>query len=147
MIKSIATENNYPFRTNHPRAEYFAACCPECMAASQIIEGHSQCSDEAVKMKANMWKKLEEPVLTQVGWMVPMLPPFHDCEVEATSIEDFMLRYYRPERYHGRDDWFKDVVYSDVLLASHRKHLEERGWDIISLHDSVTGKVVCYRPR
>ena len=60
-------------------------------------------------------------------------------QVQATSIEDFMLRYYKPDRYHGRG-----ADYAAVLLQSHRECLRRDGVDIISHHDSVTGEVVAY---
>lgn len=65
---------------------------------------------------------------------------FSDCEVKAKSVKHFLEKYYRPDRYHERGE-----EYAKVLLASHELHFERYGYDIISRHDSVTGKVVCFR--
>jgi hypothetical protein len=62
---------------------------------------------------------------------------FLDNRVEAASVAEFLDRYYRPERYKGQGE-----EYAAVLLASHEKDFRENGYDIISHHDSVTGKVV-----
>ena len=64
---------------------------------------------------------------------------FRKDEVKAFSLEDFMDRYYKPDRYRGRG-----LDYAAGLLASKRADLEQDGWTIISHHDSVTGKVVAY---
>jgi len=65
--------------------------------------------------------------------------PFRDDRVEAESVADFLERYYRPDRYHGRGE-----DYAAAVLASHEKHFEKHGYDIISRHESMTGKVVAY---
>jgi len=64
---------------------------------------------------------------------------FENDRVDALSVADFLARYYRLDRYHGRGE-----EYAAAVLASHEKHFEERGFDIISRHESVTGRVVAY---
>lgn len=59
--------------------------------------------------------------------------------VEAKSISDFLARYYKPERYNGRGE-----DYASCLLASHEEHLAEEGYDFITHHDSITGRVVSF---
>lgn len=58
---------------------------------------------------------------------------------DVASVEDFLARYYRPERYTGRGE-----QYATGLLASYRRELNERGHVFISRHDSVTARVVSY---
>lgn len=64
---------------------------------------------------------------------------FRDYEVKAESIADFLNRYYRPERYTGRGE-----EYAATLLQSHQEDFKRDGYDIISHHDSVTGRTVAY---
>ena len=64
---------------------------------------------------------------------------FENDRVEAESVKDFLERYYRPDRYHGRGE-----DYAASLLASHEAYFERHGYDVISRHDSVMGKVVVY---
>ena len=64
---------------------------------------------------------------------------FKNARVEAESVKDFLEKYYKPDRYHGRGE-----DYAASLLASHEVHFERYGYDVISRHDSVTGKVVAY---
>ena len=58
---------------------------------------------------------------------------------EAESVADFLARYYKPERYTGRGE-----EYAAHLLASHEEHLAEEGYDFITHHDSITGRVVSF---
>ena len=64
---------------------------------------------------------------------------FKKYEVKAEGIADFLAKYYKPDRYTGRGD-----EYANALLKSHEKDFKSRGFDMISHHDSVTGKVVSY---
>ena len=64
---------------------------------------------------------------------------FADNAVPAKSIEDFLNRYYKPERFRGRGE-----EYAACLIASHQRDFDREGYDIISHHDSVTGQVVAY---
>lgn len=68
-----------------------------------------------------------------------MFEKFMQYKVTAESVEDFLERYYKPDRYHGRGE-----EYAAVLLASHQADFEQHGYDIISHHDSVTGQVVAF---
>jgi len=67
---------------------------------------------------------------------------FRDCAVKASSLDDFLNRYYKPERYRGRGE-----AYAATLRASHQADLERDGCDVISRHDSVTGQTVAYFPK
>jgi hypothetical protein len=64
---------------------------------------------------------------------------FEGRKVEATSVSDFLARFYRPERYTGRGE-----DYAAALLASHQMDFDRQGYDIISHYDSVTGQVVAF---
>lgn len=64
---------------------------------------------------------------------------FENNRVEAESVRDFLKRYYKLGRYHGRGE-----ECAAGLLASHEADFEQYGHDIISRHDSVTGQVVAY---
>lgn len=54
-----------------------------------------------------------------------------------TSVEEFLSRYYKAERYTGRG-----ADYAALLLASYNREMSERGYCFISSHDSVTGRTV-----
>jgi len=64
---------------------------------------------------------------------------FEDKAVAADSIEDFLDRYYKPQRFRERGE-----EYAAVLIASHQADFDRHGYDIISHHDSVTGRVVAW---
>lgn len=61
--------------------------------------------------------------------------------VGATSLEDFMSRYYKLDRYTGRGE-----EYAAGLLSSYQVELEQNGIVFITHHDSVTGECVSYVP-
>ena len=58
---------------------------------------------------------------------------------DVKTIQDFLNRYYKHDRYKGRGE-----KYAVCLLASHTETLEEHGVDWISHHDSNTGTVVSF---
>lgn len=64
---------------------------------------------------------------------------FKECAVPATSVQDFLARYYKAERYTGRGE-----EYAQGLLASYQKEFETEGYVFISRHDSNTGKSVSF---
>jgi len=64
---------------------------------------------------------------------------FEKYAVEAGSLEDFMMRYYKRDRYTGRGE-----EYAQTLLASYQEDMDKFGIAWISHHDSVTGEVVSY---
>jgi hypothetical protein len=64
---------------------------------------------------------------------------FKKYEVQANSVADFLQRFYKADRYHGRGK-----EYAAVLLTSHEADFAAEGFDIISHHDSVTGNVVSF---
>ena len=64
---------------------------------------------------------------------------FGDNAVQASSVKDFLDRYYRADRYTGRG-----TEYADALVASHQQSFAKHGFTIISRHDSRTGEVVAF---
>jgi len=64
---------------------------------------------------------------------------FENNAVSADSVEDFLDRYYKPQRFRGRGE-----EYAQALIASHQADFDRYGYDIISHHDSVTGRVVAW---
>lgn len=64
---------------------------------------------------------------------------FADCAVTAESVANFLDHYYKPDRYRGRGP-----EYAATLLASHEADFARDGFDLISHHDSVTGKTVAF---
>ncbi len=64
---------------------------------------------------------------------------FVNDQVPAASVADFLNRYYKPERYHGRG-----AEYAAILLAAYEEDFAREGYVIISHHDNVTGKIVAY---
>jgi hypothetical protein len=64
---------------------------------------------------------------------------YEKYRVEAASVEDFLDRYYKPERFRGRGE-----DYAASLLASYTADLERDGYVIVSHHDSITGRVVAF---
>lgn len=68
---------------------------------------------------------------------------FERYAVKASSVADFMMRYYKPDRYTLRTKatGWSDTYASD-LLASYEADFAEKGWVIISHYDSMTGNIV-----
>ncbi len=64
---------------------------------------------------------------------------FKKYQVEADSIEDFIRKYGKHDRYYGRGE-----EYMKVCLASHKKDFEKYGFDFITHHNSKTGETVSY---
>ena len=65
---------------------------------------------------------------------------FWEARVEARSVEDFLDRYYKPERYGGHSE----AAHAATLLRSHQEYFKEYGYAHISRHDSVTGHAVSF---
>jgi hypothetical protein len=70
------------------------------------------------------------------------VPPFIGKEVDAESLEDFCLRYYKPDRYMGRGQ-----DYATAVLKSQRRDMGIFGFALINRHESITGKNVVWRGR
>jgi len=65
---------------------------------------------------------------------------FKDCQVtDVTTLEEFLLKYYKHERYLGRGE-----EYAAVVLASHRADYEEYGMDWMGPFESITGSAVSF---
>lgn len=52
--------------------------------------------------------------------------------VEAESIQDYLTRYYRPDRM------------TDTLQASYEEELQKNGYVCTSWHDNVTGQFIAW---
>lgn len=64
-------------------------------------------------------------------------------EVEAESVEDYLNRHYRPERFRGRGE-----EYATRLIASYQRELEQYGYCLTSHHDTIYGRaIVWYGPK
>lgn len=61
-----------------------------------------------------------------------------DCE----DLKQFLQKYYKYERYKGRGD-----EYAYYLFMSHRDYLLDHGFDFISKHDSITGRIAAFYPK
>jgi predicted RNA-binding protein with EMAP domain len=59
--------------------------------------------------------------------------------VQASSVADFLERYYQPGRYRGRGE-----QYAAGLLGSYEREFTELGYCYVSYHDSATGRSVTY---
>lgn len=66
---------------------------------------------------------------------------FRDDAVVATSLDDFLDRFYKPDRYRGRGE-----AYAAVIRAGAKNDLCEYGFTWMSRYESVTGRVVAYYP-
>lgn len=64
---------------------------------------------------------------------------FKKYAVPAASVRDFLLRYYRPER-------FTELCTIGVRTKSHEEDVQCDGYTFISHHDSVTGRIVAFFP-
>lgn len=62
-----------------------------------------------------------------------------EYRVRAKSVEDFLARYYKPDRYTGRGP-----EYAAALLASYQRDFDEHGYCVTSHHDSKSGEVVAF---
>ncbi|MDX9863227.1 MAG: hypothetical protein RBT34_00325 [Anaerolineaceae bacterium] len=70
---------------------------------------------------------------------IKMKKSYRDHAVPADSVADFLARYYKTDRYHGRGK-----EYAAILLASYEKDFAKDGFCFISRHDSKTGQVVSF---
>lgn len=61
------------------------------------------------------------------------------CAVKAENMHDFLLQYYKSERYAGRGRDYMHTCQENALAD-----LAEHGYTVISHHDSVTGREVAF---
>lgn len=59
--------------------------------------------------------------------------------VRAKSVEEYLDKYYKQNRYKGRGE-----EYAKVLLNSYKSEYKERGYVCTSHHDNVTGKLIAW---
>ncbi len=59
---------------------------------------------------------------------------------DVKSVRGFHEKYHKPERYTGRG-----TEYVAAVLASSDREIADYGYTIITHHDSITGKTICYR--
>lgn len=62
--------------------------------------------------------------------------------LDCIDLKSFMEKYYKHDRYQGRGE-----EYTYNLFMSHRDYLLNHGFDFISRHDSITGRVVSFYPK
>jgi len=62
--------------------------------------------------------------------------------VNCDTTEEFLDRYYKPDRFRGRGE-----EYAQVLIDSHEQDFIKDGYDLISYHDSVLGVTVWRYPK
>lgn len=65
----------------------------------------------------------------------------NEQHVEASSVADFLSRYKKHDRFHGRGE-----DYIQAQIATYQADLDRDGYVFISRHDSVTGQIVVWRP-
>ena len=85
-----------------------------------------------------------------IGWIwgaldhrAQLRAQFEQYAVEAASVADFMARWYKTDRYTGRNKttgWDDD--YASGLLASYEAAFAKDGYISIGEHESVTGRIV-----
>lgn len=66
---------------------------------------------------------------------------FRAAAVVATSLDDFLERFYKHERYRGRGE-----DYAAAVRAQCEEELHREGFTFITRHSSVTGKTAAYYP-
>jgi hypothetical protein len=64
---------------------------------------------------------------------------FKQYKVEAKSVEEFCLEYYKHKKLHNRGE-----SYIRIIIESKIKELKENGFTFISHHDSKTGEIVSF---
>ena len=62
-----------------------------------------------------------------------------DIVVQAESVENFLDKYYKHDRFRGRGE-----EYANILLKSHQEEYDRRGFTFISQHESNTGRIVSF---
>jgi len=67
---------------------------------------------------------------------------FRRYAVPAPSVRDFLERFYKPERFHGRG-----AAYAEGLIRSYEDEVREQGYTFISRHDCVSGELVAWYPQ
>jgi len=72
------------------------------------------------------------PQKSQKAW-------WKEIAVQAESVEDFLNKYYKHDRFRGRGE-----EYTDVLIKSYQEEFDRRGFTFISQHDSNTGRMVAF---
>lgn len=70
-----------------------------------------------------------------------------NLEVKAKSLDDFLDKYYKHDRYKGRNGNVWGENYSELVKQSSREDIDRLGYCIISKHDSKTGEIVAYYPK
>ena len=71
--------------------------------------------------------------------MIDLLENLKKYRVKAKSVEDFLDKYYKPDRYTKRG-----IQYALSLLESYKESFIKNGYCLISHHDSVTGEIVSF---
>jgi len=82
------------------------------------------------------WDHREEP------YHVWAYKHYRQYEVEATNVEDFLKRYYKPERIASMLNGYPD--YFETMQESYTQELLANGFCFITHHGSITGHTVAY---
>lgn len=88
---------------------------------------------------APRWVTDAEGWTDAAGWGLIGPRSFRRYQVPASSVKDFLDRYYKPDRYTGRGD-----SYAASLLQTYEQSVTLYGFAFISRHDSITGEIVAY---
>ena len=90
---------------------------------------------------------LADRIITMIWQMLDhrarMRAQFEQYAVEATSVADFIGRFYKTDRYTGQNKttgWDDD--YAAGLLAMYETAFTKDGYVSIGEHDSITGRIV-----
>ncbi|MCK4328772.1 hypothetical protein KAX02_02910 [candidate division WOR-3 bacterium] len=59
--------------------------------------------------------------------------------VKAKSVEDYLNRYYKRDRYTGRGK-----EYAQSVLVSYQEEYARRGYVVTSHHDNTTGELIAW---
>jgi len=62
-----------------------------------------------------------------------------DIVVQAESVENFLDKYYKYDRFRGRGE-----EYTNILLKSYQEEYDRRGFTFISQYESNTGRIISF---
>ena len=65
-----------------------------------------------------------------------MNKPFEKYEVDVSSVDELIDKYYKKSRLNGIEDTVRNF---------HKSNIKKSGYTVISRHESTTGQPVCYR--
>jgi hypothetical protein len=104
-----------------------------------LLDGILYMAEDGRRLVADHFHRVRGTIPHKEGYEIEFREMWREYEVQADSLPDFMQRYYKPDRYHGRGE-----EYAAVLLAGHQEDFDRDGYDVISHWDSVTGQTVAF---